>query len=140
MLPASCRGRRDAGRALRCPIAERTVTEGDPMPSSVLDTRTSADGSVVVRPHGVVDADGAVELQQLLVHTVRRVRPLRLILDLTDVIDMDPINLGTLAAACQLGDDYQVIIFVDNPGAVIAAQLAAAGVPCQRLRSTAAQH
>jgi anti-anti-sigma regulatory factor len=115
-------------------LAERAVTKGSPMRSTTLEVRTGADGSVVVRPHGVVGPDNAVELRQILVHTVRKLRPLRLVLDLADVSGMDPINLGTLAAACGLGDDHQVIVFVDNSSEIIAAQLTAAGVPQQRLR------
>ncbi|MBO3741246.1 anti-sigma factor antagonist [Actinoplanes flavus] len=104
------------------------------MRSSVLEVSTSPDGSVVIHPHGSVDLDAAVELRQLLVHTVRRVRPLRLIVDLADVPDLDPINLGSVAAACGLGDDLQVAVFVDNPNGRLAEQLAAAGVPAQRVR------
>jgi anti-anti-sigma factor len=104
------------------------------MRTSVLDVRTSTDGSVVVRPHGMVGADSAVELRQVLVHTVRKLRPLRLVLDLSDVSGLDPINLGTLAAACRLGDDHEVIVFLDNSSADIAEQLAAAGVPRGRFR------
>ena len=74
----------------------------------------------------------------MLVHTVRRVRPLRLILDLADVPELDPINIGSVAAACDLGDDHQVAVFVHNPPPLLAAQLAAAGVPHQRLRHSMA--
>ena len=104
------------------------------MRSAALDVRTRSDGSVVVRPHGMVGLDAAVELRQILVRTIRKVRPLRLVLDLADVSGMDPINLGTLAAVCGLGDDHQVIVFIDNASDIIATQLAAAGVPQQRLR------
>jgi anti-anti-sigma regulatory factor len=104
------------------------------MGGSVLEVRTSPDGSVVITPHGVVGLDTAVELRQVLVHTVRRVRPLRLILDLTDVPELDPINVGSVVAACELGDDLQVAVFVHNPLPVLAEQLTAAGVPHQRLR------
>jgi anti-anti-sigma factor len=100
----------------------------------VVDVRTDADGSVVVQPHGAMDDAYAVQFQQVLVHAVRRVRPLRLILDLADVSDVDPINLGTLAALCELADDHHVIVFMDNSSAAIADQLQAAGVPPQRLR------
>jgi hypothetical protein len=49
-----------------------------------------------------VDVDTyAVELRRALIHAVRRVRPLRLVLDPHDVADLDPIILGTLAAACR---------------------------------------
>ncbi len=104
------------------------------MRGSALEVRTSADGSVVIAPHGSVGPDAAVELRQVLVHTVRKVRPLRLILDLTDVPALDAINLGTVAAACGLGDDHQVAVFVHNPCLLLAEQLTAAGVPHQRLR------
>jgi anti-anti-sigma regulatory factor len=79
--------------------------------------------------------DSAVLFRQILVHTVRRVRPLRLILDLGDVSEVDPINLGTLAALCDLADDHKVVVFMENSSAELAALLTAAGVPRQRLRS-----
>ncbi|GAA2617037.1 hypothetical protein [Paractinoplanes durhamensis] len=107
------------------------------MRGSVLEVRTSADGSVVIAPHGIVGPDKAVELRQVLVHTVRRVRPLRLIVDLADVPELDPINVGSVAAACSLGDDHHVAVFVDNSIPLLARQLAAAGVPRQRLRNSA---
>src|SRR3954465_560880 len=107
------------------------------MRSSALEVRTSADRSVVIAPHGSVGLDNAVELRQVLVHTIRRIRPLRLILDLSDVPELDPINLGSVAAVCDLGDDLQVAVFVHNPTNALAQQLTAAGVPHQRLRQAA---
>ncbi|GAA2502357.1 hypothetical protein [Winogradskya humida] len=104
------------------------------MSDSPVDVETCPDGSVKLRPHGHIGPEDAVELRQVLVHTVRHVRPLRLILDLHDVSELDPINLGTLTAACALGDDHHVVVFLDHSSARIAAQLAAAGVPHQRLR------
>nr|WP_221382975.1 STAS domain-containing protein [Actinoplanes polyasparticus] len=98
------------------------------------EVRTTADGSVIIRPTGSVGLDRAVELRQLVVRTVRHVRPLRLVLDFTDVGTIDSINVGTVAAACTLGDDHQVIVFVDNPRPELAERLCAAGVPAQRLR------
>ena len=104
----------------------------------MLEVRTSADGSVVIAPHGVVGPDTAAELRQVLVHTVRRVRPLCLILDLTDIPELDPISIGSVAAACDLGDDHQVAVFVHNSPPLLAEQLTAAGVPHQRLRNSMA--
>ena len=104
------------------------------MRSSILEINTSPDGSVVIQPHGTIGPDAAVELRQLLVHTVRKVRPLRLILDFADVSELDPINLGSVVAALDLGDDHQVAVFVDNPNGILAKQLSAAGVPRQRVR------
>lgn len=92
---------------------------------------TTEDGSVVVKP---CRADCVVEFQQALVHAVRKLRPLRLIIDLDDTSAVDPISLGSLAAVCGLGDDHQVAVFVDYSSAAVAAQLMAAGVPPQRLR------
>jgi anti-anti-sigma regulatory factor len=106
------------------------------MLNTAVDVRTDADGSVVVQPHGPMGTDCAVQFRQILVHTVRKVRPLRLIVDLADVPDVDPINLGTLAALCDLADDHQVTVFMENLSAEVANQLTAAGVPPQRLRAT----
>jgi len=110
------------------------------MSNTSVDVSTGPDGSVVVQLHGPMGLDSAVHFRQVLVYTVRRVRPLRLILDLTDVSDMDPINLGTLAALCDLADDHQVAVFIENSSATISTQLAEAGVPPQRLRLTHARH
>jgi anti-anti-sigma factor len=110
------------------------VTEGFAMRPTV-DVRTDSDGSVVVQPHGLMDDACAIHFRQILVHAVRRVRPLRLILDLGDVSTLDAINVGTLAALCDLADDHHVIVFMDNSSAAIAHQLQAAGVPPQRLRA-----
>jgi len=107
------------------------------MSDAMVDVETSPDGSLVIQPHGAIGVDDAVELRRTLVHAVRHVRPLRLILDLHDVSDVDPINLGTLAAACHLGDDYAVAVFLDHSSPVIADQLIAAGVALHRLRHIA---
>jgi anti-anti-sigma factor len=115
-------------------LGQQQVTEGHTMTEPAVDVVTSADGSLVIRPHGVLGAEDAVELRHTLVHAVRRLRPLRLILDLRHVEDLDSINVGTLAAACQLGDDHQVAVFVDNSSRTIAGRLTAAGVADHRLR------
>lgn len=99
-----------------------------------LEVHTGPDGCVTLRPHGTLDVDDAVELQQAIVHTVRRVRPFRMVLDLGAVPALDPVNLGTLAATCALADYYSVLLFLDNPTPRITEQLLAAGVPRQRLR------
>jgi anti-anti-sigma regulatory factor len=101
-----------------------------------VDIATRQDGSLEIRPHGTIGPDQAVHLQQTLVHALRHTRPLRLILELRDVAGLDPINVGTIAAACGLGDDQHVAVFLDNASAAIADQLTAAGVPRQRLRQT----
>jgi anti-anti-sigma factor len=107
------------------------------MSDTTVDVDTSPDGTLVIYPRGVLDADDAVELRRTLVHAVRRLRPLRLVVDLHDLHDLDAINLGTLAAACHLGDDHQVAVFLDHCSPAVAERLAAAGVPSHRLRHTA---
>lgn len=102
----------------------------------MLEITTSADGSLVIRPHGEIGVDTAVDLRQILVHAVRRTRPLRLIVDLAAVTTVDPINIGTFAAACGLADDHRVAVFFDDPPADLAARLTQAGVPASRLRET----
>lgn len=43
---------------------------------------------------------GAVRLQQVLVHTVRKIRPFRLVLDLAAFSRLDAIDAATVSAAC----------------------------------------
>ena len=85
-----------------------------------VDVTSQPDGSVVIRPHGHVNADVTVELRHALVEVIRHTRPARLILDLADVEQVDALNLGVLAAACLLGDDQHVVVFVDHCSTAIA--------------------
>ncbi|WP_305783161.1 STAS domain-containing protein [Symbioplanes lichenis] len=104
------------------------------MAATLVDVATTSDGTLVVQPHGALGADDAVDLRITLVHAVRTIRPLRLVLDLHDVAALDPINAGTLAATCRLGDDHQVAVFVHAATPALARQLTAAGLPHDRLR------
>jgi anti-anti-sigma factor len=97
-----------------------------------VDVATDADGSLVVRPSGVMDSECAVQFRQVLVHAVGKLRPLRLIVDLAGVSAIDAINLGTLAALCDLADDHHVVVFLRDAPDDMAADLRAAGVPPQR--------
>jgi len=105
------------------------------MSGATVDVDICPDGTLVIQPHGVLGADDAVELRRAIVHAVRRTRPLRLVVDLRDLDDLDAINLGTLAAACHLGDDHHVAVFLDYCNREIADRLTAAGVPGHRLRN-----
>ncbi|MCA2216612.1 STAS domain-containing protein [Jidongwangia harbinensis] len=99
---------------------------------------TGPDDTVTIRPLGDLSAEHAVGLRGTLVHAVRRLRPSRLVVDLRAVSHLDSISLGTVAAACHLGDDHHVAVFIENPSATIASQLTAAGVAAHRLRNAAA--
>ncbi|GIE29295.1 hypothetical protein Ait01nite_023400 [Actinoplanes italicus] len=109
------------------------------MAVATVDVNTSPDGTLVIQLHGTLDAEAAVGLRCTLVEAIRRTRPLRLVMDLAKVEELDPISLGTLAAACGLGDDHQVAVFLDHSPATIAASLTAAGIPPHRLRHIAAR-
>jgi anti-anti-sigma factor len=104
------------------------------MRTSAVDVTTRRDGTVVMRLHGDLGQEMAVEFRHVLVRAVRKMRPMRLVLDLADVSSVDSINLGTVAAACQLGDDHQVIVMVENPSAALTGRLSPAGGPQERLR------
>lgn len=108
------------------------------MPDSPVnvDVRTEQDGSVTVRPHGTLDDGTAVQFRQLLVHAVRKLRPLRLVVDLSDVNQVDAINLGTLSALLGLADDHHVVVFLADPTTEIREDLLAAAIPPQRIRRT----
>ncbi|MEV6843803.1 STAS domain-containing protein [Actinoplanes sp. NPDC051411] len=103
---------------------------------SDVDTRSEPDGSLVIQPHGVMDADRALPFRQLLIHAVRKVRPQKLIVELGDVGTLDAINLGTLAALCGVADDHRVTLVLANPNAEIRSELLAAGVAAYRIRYT----
>jgi anti-anti-sigma regulatory factor len=104
------------------------------MAASTVDVTTSPDGTLVIQPHGDLLAEDAVDLRRALILAIRHTRPVCLVLDLTDVRELDPINVGTLAAACHLGDDHQVAVFLDHSSAGIAHRLYVAGVPAHRIR------
>jgi anti-anti-sigma factor len=104
------------------------------MTGVMVHLQTSPDGTLVIRPHDILHTGDAGELRRTLVHALYRLRPRRLVLDLHGVRDLDSINLGVLAAACDLGEDHQVTVFLDHSNAIIAEQLTAAGVPYHRLR------
>jgi anti-anti-sigma regulatory factor len=106
------------------------------MLGSILEIRTADDGTVVICPHGMGDPARADEFRQALVRLLCRVRPLRLVVDLSDVPDLDPIELGSVVAACDLGDDHQVPVFVRSPSGAVTERLTAAGVPRQRVSSS----
>jgi anti-sigma B factor antagonist len=106
------------------------------MRAAGIEVRTGADGSVIVCVRGQVGPAHAVELRQVLVHTIRRVRPTRMVLDFSGLAELDAINLGTVVASCGLGDDHAVAVFVDHSPAAVADQLTAAGMAPQRLRHT----
>lgn len=101
-----------------------------------LDVRTGTDGSVIVQPSGDLAAECAVQFRQVLVHAVRKLRPLRLIVNLGRITTIDPINLGTLAALCGLADDHRVVVFLHNAPTAIADDLRSAGVPPQRFATS----
>jgi anti-anti-sigma regulatory factor len=99
-----------------------------------ITVESTPDGTRIIRLHGTPGGDDATSLRRLLVQAIRHDRPRELSLDLTHVDSLDPISLGTIAAACQLGDDHDVAVFLDNAIAVVTGQLTAAGVPAARFR------
>jgi anti-anti-sigma factor len=105
------------------------------MTGTTVEVDTTAEGTVIVRPHGSLGVQDAAELRRILVRAVRHLRAQRLILDLGDIRGLDSISLGALAATCQVGDDNRVTVYLDHASAPVADQLAAAGVPRNRLRS-----
>jgi anti-anti-sigma regulatory factor len=104
--------------------------------SGTTEIHTEADGSLIIRPPRVLDADKAVPFRQLLVRAVRKIRPNRLIVSMAHVRALDAINLGTLAALCGLADDHKIVVLLADPTAEIRSALLAAGVPTERIRYT----
>ena len=104
------------------------------MSDEPVNVSTDPDGSLVIQPREPLGPDDAVELRRTLVHAVRRIRPPQLVLDLRSVPHVDSITVGILAAACHLGEDHRVAVFVDHSSATVARQLNAVGVAAHRLR------
>ena len=107
------------------------------MAGATVAVDTRPDGTMVIRPHGSLHVGDAVDLRHAVVHAIRHTRPLRLVFDLADVRDVDPTNIGTLAAASLIGDDHRVAVFLERCSGAIADRLTAAGVPAHRLRGVA---
>jgi anti-anti-sigma regulatory factor len=108
------------------------------MTGTPLEVGTGHDGTLTIQPHGHLTLTDSAALRHLLVRAIRHDRPRRLSLDLGDVGDLDPISLGTIAAACHLGEDSHIPVFLDNASTAVAAKLAGAGVPPDRIRHTSA--
>lgn len=104
------------------------------MTATTVDVSTFPDGTLVIHPSGVLGLEASVELRRTLVQAIRHTRPVRLVIDLADVAWADSINLGTLAAAYDLGTDQRIAVFLDHPAVRLADMLTAAGVPPDRLR------
>ena len=105
--------------------------------TAAVDVHTRTDGTVVVQLHGVIDIDSTVQLHQTLVHLVRRIRPLRLVIELGSVSALDPLHCGAIAALTDLADDHHVAIFIENPPPAAEAGLLAAGIDRHRIRQPA---
>lgn len=104
------------------------------MVGPMIDAHTDTDGTLIIQPRGTLDPETAPHLRRTLVHVLRHIRPPRLIVDLHEVQDLDPISLGTLVAATELGDEHQVAVYLDHSSVTIAGRLRAAGVDTHRLR------
>ncbi|GIE28112.1 hypothetical protein Ait01nite_011570 [Actinoplanes italicus] len=102
------------------------------MAASTLEVVTVPDGTLVLHPHALLADDDACQLRHALIRAIRQVRPLRLVLDLADVVELGPLSLGALAAACHVGDARHVTVLFDNCTPDVAAVLMSAGV--SRLR------
>jgi anti-anti-sigma factor len=102
-------------------------------PRSQVETRTEADGTLVIHPRGVLDADRAVPFRQLLVRAVRKIRPRRLVVNLGDVHIRDAIHFGTLIALCDLADDHRIAVVLADPTVEVRSVLLAAGVSPERI-------
>jgi anti-anti-sigma factor len=123
-------------RSVNVPTQTARTSEPTGRSSDYVETHTEADGSLVIRPHGVLDADHAVPFRQLLVHAIRKIRPGRLIVHLGDVRILDAIHLGTLIALCDLADDHRITVVLANPTAQLRDALLAAGANPERIHYT----
>jgi anti-anti-sigma factor len=90
----------------------------------LVGTSSSAATVVTVRLSGDIDSVTADRLRHALVHAIMRKRAQRVEVDLSGTTGVDPIVVGTLAAAYEMARDMQQTLVFRDAGPAIAQQLA----------------
>jgi anti-anti-sigma regulatory factor len=90
----------------------------------LVGTSSSAATVVTVKLSGDIDHATAERLRHALVDAIMRKRTQRIEVDLLDTVGVDPIVIGTLAAAYQMACDMRQTLIFRDAGPAIRAQLA----------------
>jgi anti-sigma B factor antagonist len=97
------------------------------MVEAVLTTRRQADGSIVIDVRGTLDAATVGALRETLIGTLRRERPVTMIVDLTYVTFMDSHGIGTLVAGRAAARAVGTRFALRNPSEYVHRQLTVTG-------------
>jgi anti-anti-sigma factor len=98
------------------------------MGEAVMTTRTQADGAIVVDVRGSLDAATVDALRESLLGTLTRERPRTLIVDLTFVVFMDSMGIGTLVTGYHAARETGTRFVLRNPSEFVHRQLRVTGL------------
>ena len=98
------------------------------MGEAVLTTRRQADGAIVIDVRGSLDAATVDALRETLIGTVQRERPVTLIVDLTFVVFMDSMGVGTLVSGYNAAREVGTRLVLRNPSEFVHHQLRVTGL------------
>ena len=98
------------------------------MGEAVMTTRRQADGSIVIDVRGSLDAATVDALREALTGAVQRERPHTLVVDLTFVVFMDSMGVGTLVTGYHAAREVGTRFVLRNPSEFVHRQLRVTGL------------
>lgn len=98
------------------------------MGPAVINTSQTVDGSVRVEVRGEIDLQNSNRLRETIVHSVTRLRPALIVVDLLHVTFIDSIGVGALAAGFNAARRLGVSFTLRNPRGLVAQQLRQTGL------------
>jgi anti-sigma B factor antagonist len=98
------------------------------MGEAVMTTRQQADGAIVIEVRGSLDAATVDALRDTLLGTLQRERPVVLIVDLTYVVFMDSLGVGTLVSGYNMAREMGTRFVLRNPSEFVHHQLRVTGL------------
>ena len=93
-----------------------------------MTTRRQADGAFVIEVRGSLDAATVDGLRAVILGTLQRERPVTLIVDLTFVVFMDSVGIGTLVSGHTAAREMGTRFLLRNPSEFVHRQLRVTGL------------
>jgi anti-anti-sigma factor len=101
---------------------------GEAMGVAVVTIRRQADGVLVIEVRGSLDAATVDALRTAILGTLQRERPVTLIVDLTFVVFMDSLGIGTLVSGHRAAREVGTRFLLRNPSEFVHRQLRVTGL------------
>jgi anti-anti-sigma factor len=98
------------------------------MAAALINTRRSADGSVVVEVRGEIDFETSGRLRDILVDAASRLMPIRVVVDLLHVTFIDSTGIGALAAGRNAAHRVGIDFSLRHPGPFVTERLRQIGL------------